>query len=158
MFVCMVNNEVIITKEGYLKLKEELKEREKKTRKEIADRLRSAKELGDLSENDEYKTAKEMQSFNESKILKLKHMILNAKISENTNSSFISVGSKFRVKTGSSEYDYDIVGSSEADPSSFKLSNESPIGRAFLGKRKGDIIEFKTPSGSLMKFEILEIL
>ena len=154
----MVNNEVILTKDGLLKLKEELKEREKKTRKEIADRLRYAKELGDLSENDEYKTAKEAQSFNETRILKLKDMILNAKVSENTNSSIISVGSKFRVKSGSSEYDYTIVGSSEADPSSFKLSNESPIGKAFLGKIKGDIIEFKAPSGSLMKFEILEIL
>lgn len=154
----MVNNEIIITKEGYLKLKEELKEREKKTRREIADRLRSAKELGDLSENDEYKTAKEAQSFNETRILKLKDMILNAKISENTNSSVISVGSKFKVKTGSSEFDYTIVGSSEADPASFKLSNESPIGKAFLGKVKGDVIEFKSPSGNLMKFEILEIL
>ncbi len=154
----MINNEVIITKEGFLKLKEELKERTKVTRREIADRLRSAKELGDLSENDEYKTAKEMQSYNETMILKLKNMILNANISENTNSSIISIGSKFRVKSGSSEHVYTIVGSSEADPSSFRLSNESPIGKAFLGKIKGDVIEFKAPSGKIMIFEILEIL
>lgn len=154
----MIDNEIILTKEGFSKLKKELEEREKQTRKEIADRLRSAKELGDLSENDEYKTAKEAQSFNESRILKLKDMILNAKISKNTNSSNISVGSKFRVKSGSSEYDYTIVGSAEADPNSFKFSNESPIGKAFLGKKKGDIIEFKSPSGNLMKFEIIKIL
>jgi transcription elongation factor GreA len=154
----MINNEIILTNEGFLKLKEELKEREKGIRKEIADRLRSAKELGDLSENDEYKTSKEAHSFNEGRISEIKNMILRAKIIKNNNSSIIEIGSKFRVKSGSSEYDYNIVGSNEADPSSFKFSNESPIGKVFLGKEKGDVVNFKTPSGSIIMFEIVKIL
>jgi len=154
----MIISEIILTEGGFLKLKEELKKREKEIRREIADRLRSAKELGDLSENDEYKTSKEAHSFNEARISEIKNMILRAKIIKNNNSSIIEVGSEFRVKSGSSEYDYNIVGSNEADPSSFKFSNESPIGKIFLGKKKGDIVEFKTPSGSIMKFEIVKIL
>ncbi|NMC51240.1 transcription elongation factor GreA [Candidatus Kuenenbacteria bacterium] len=139
-----------ITKEGLVKLKEEYSQLVNMERKKIAERIQEAKELGDLSENAEYAAAKEEQSFLEMKIAELDNIIKNASIIEENNHStnVVSVGSTitFLDSNGQSR-EYTIVGSQEANPSLGKISNESPLGRAFLGKKAGDTVEFQAPKG-----------
>lgn len=148
-----------ITKEGLERLTKELSELKTQKRREIADRIREAKELGDLSENAEYTEAKEEHAFNEKKILEIEHIIKNAQvIKENKKApGVVTVGSRIKVlNKEKAKTEYKIVGSNEADPINGKISNESPIGKAFLGKRVGEKAVVETPKGEL-EFEIAEI-
>ncbi|HRY63252.1 MAG TPA: transcription elongation factor GreA [Patescibacteria group bacterium] len=153
------NNQIYITKEGLIKLKEELSNLISVERKKIAERIQEAKELGDLSENAEYSAAKEEQSFLEMRIAELDNIIKNASLIDETNHSnhTVNVGSTVSFADESGEHrEYQIVGSREADPRAGKISNESPIGRAFLGKKVGETVEFQAPKG-LVKFKILSV-
>ena len=147
-----------LTPEGLQKLKEELKERKTIRRQEIAERLGEAKVLGDLSENTEYSTAKDAQAFNEGKVLELEEMIRNAAVIRPSegNKDKVGLGSIVEVESGFKKQIFNIVGSGEAQPSQGKISNESPLGQAFLGRRVGDIIEVETPKGRA-RYKIINI-
>lgn len=147
-----------ITAEGLERLKEELNDLKKVKRKEIVERIRSAKELGDLSENAEYIEAKESQAFIEGKILEIEHIIKNARVIESKKSSSkdVNVGSTIRVKSDNKEFEYVIVGSNEADPTAGKISHVSPLGKAFLKRKIGDVVTVEIPKGK-REFEILTI-
>ena len=145
------------SQEGLEKLKEELRELKTKKRQEIARRLEHAKSLGDLSENAEYQETKEEQSFVEGQIADLEEQIRNAVIiHKDATGDRVSIGSTVRVKSRHGEETYMIVGSEESDPVRGKISNESPLGTAFLGHKVGDTIEVRTPGG-IVVYEILEI-
>jgi transcription elongation factor GreA len=147
----------LITKEGFKKLQEELDERKTKIRQGIAQAIKEAKEQGDLSENAEYSEAKRQQGENESKIAELEAIIKDSKIAERDEKNRgIQMGSKVKVKFNGSEMEFEIVGSNEADPGNFKISNESPMGRAFMEKNKGDKVEVDTPIGKI-KYTILDV-
>ncbi|MDQ5962448.1 MAG: transcription elongation factor GreA [Patescibacteria group bacterium] len=130
-------------------LEEELNQLKSVRRKEIADALEYAKSLGDLSENAEYHQAREDQANCEERIAHIEQILKNAVILSDHKDGFVSVGSKVVVlKKGEKETrNFDIVGSEEADSIAGKISNESPIGRALLGKVKGDTVTFETPKG-----------
>jgi transcription elongation factor GreA len=146
-----------LSEEGLAKIKEELHKLKTIKRQEIAARLEYAKSLGDLSENAEYQEAKEEQSLIESQIAELEEQIRNAKVIKKTNSTDkVSVGSTVLVKSDLGEDTYTIVGSGEANPAEGKISNESPLGKAFLERKVGESVEVKTPSGVLI-YKILEI-
>lgn len=146
-----------LSEEGLEKLRNELHELKTTRRKEIASRLEHAKSLGDLSENAEYQEAKEEQSLIESEIAKLEEMIRDAVlIKKNRSSDLVQVGSTVRVKSDRGEETYTIVGSEEANPLEGKISNESPLGKAFLGHKAGDKVEARTPAG-ILSYEIREI-
>jgi transcription elongation factor GreA len=156
--------EVLLTKEGLKKIKEEYEELKNVRRKEVAVRLKEAISYGDLSENAEYEEAKNEQAFVEGRILELEEQIKKAKIitekrSKGGGEKTVDIGSQVTVqeKGGRDEAEtYTIVGSTEADPIEHKISNESPIGKALLGHAKGDIVEVQAPGGKF-KFEILKI-
>lgn len=156
----MSQRDTFITAEGFEKLKKELKELKLEKRKEIAERIHEAKELGDLSENAEYAEAKDQQAFTEGRIQEIEAVIKNATIIKRNSKSdgTIDVGTKIKIedRENSETREYHIVGSNEAAPADGKISNESPIGQAFLGKKVGDVIEIKVPQGS-KKFKIIAI-
>jgi transcription elongation factor GreA len=147
-----------ISAEGLEHLKEELQTRKKKTRGEISERIASAKELGDLSENFEYHEAKEQQSLNESRIMELESMIQSAEVVKQTSGgNVIGLGTSFVVEMpGKKTKTFEIVGSSDADPLAGKISNESPLGQAFMGRGAGETVEVTVPSG-VMKYKIKKI-
>lgn len=157
-------DQTLVTKEGLKKLKEELEILKTVRRQEVAQRLKEAISYGDLSENSEYEEAKNEQAFVEGRILELEQKIKNAKIiSEKRvdakSGKDIDIGTTVTVRNRSEGEDpetYIIVGSTEADPLEHKISNESPIGRALLGKKKGDIVEVPTPAGKF-KYEVLKV-
>ena len=137
-----------ISSEGLEKLKKEVEELKTTERRAIAERLESAKALGDLSENAEYQEAKEAQSLNEARIEELEDIIRDAVlIKKPTSSSSVQIGSTIEVESKRGKETFTIVGSEEADPLLGKISNESPMGRAFLGRAVGDSVETKTPGG-----------
>lgn len=141
------------------KLKEIKTELEKLRRKrhEIAKRIHEAQDMGDLSENAEYAEAKEAQAFNEGKIQELEEVIKNAVIISKRNvCNIVEVGCQIIVQNKHGKKEFIIVGSEEADPTKGKISNESPLGRAFLGKKKGDEVIVQTPSGKIY-YKILQI-
>ena len=147
-----------ITKQGLEKLKKELERLKTIKRREIAQSLQKAKELGDLSENAEYSEAKESQSFNEGRISELEEIIKGAatiKTSANQG-DIVQIGSTVQVKNGNIDREYTIVGSEEADPANGRISNKSPLGVAFLGKKTGDEVEIETPGGKT-RYRILGI-
>jgi transcription elongation factor GreA len=145
--------------EGLEKLKKELEERKGPVRADITRRILEAKELGDLSENAEYTEAKELQGFNEGRIAELEEIVKNAVvIGPNQKHEVITVGSTVKAESAErGEQKFTIVGAAESDPAQGFISNESPLGMAFLGRRKGEEVEVKTPSG-VIKYKILEIL
>lgn len=146
-----------ITKEGFKKLQDELEDRRTSVRQQIAKAIKEAKEQGDLSENAEYAEAKTQQSENEARIAELEMHIKNSQIVErDENVKGVQIGSKVKVKWNGSEAEFEIVGSNESDPLNFKISNESPTGRAFMGKVKGDKVEAEIPSGKV-EYKILDI-
>ena len=147
-----------ITKEGLKKLKDELEQRKTSLRQEIAQAIKEAKEQGDLSENAEYAEAKSQQNENESRIAELEMVLKNSQVVEkDASSEGVQMGSKVRVKLNGSEMIFEIVGSNEADPANFKISNESPLGKAFWGHRKGEEVDVATPNG-VIKYSILEVM
>ncbi len=150
-------SEQIISQEGYDKIKGELNHLTTTKRREIADRIERAKELGDLSENAEYSEAKDAQALNEGRILELMNILKNVTVVENgTSKKEVVMGSRVIVKVNDKEKEYTIVSFNEADPLEGKISNESPLGVAFLGKKKGDKVEVETPKG-LVKYKIIKI-
>ena len=151
-------NEQIITREGYNKLKEELDFLSTTKRKEIAERIERAKELGDLSENAEYSEAKDAQALNEGRILELAGILKNVTVVDSIHSKKgeVDMGSKVTVLFNGKEKVYEIVSFNEADPLNGKISNESPLGMAFLSKKKGDEVKVDTPKGE-MNYKIINV-
>lgn len=150
-------NEQIISQEGYDKLRDELNLLSTVRRKEIAERIERAKELGDLSENAEYSEAKDAQALNEGRILELTNTLKNVTIVENTTSNdTVAMGSAVTVKSVNGERKFTIVSFNEADPAAGKISNESPLGVAFLNKKRGAEVEVETPRGPV-KYKITKI-
>lgn len=153
-----------MTAEGKRKLEEELVKLETETRKEIVERIKIARDFGDLSENAEYDSAKEEQAFLEGRISTLKSMIRNAVIisEDETDNSVVTLGKTVTFveiingKATTDEESYTIVGSAEADPMEFRISNESPIAKGLLGKAEGDEVAIQTPGGE-MKVKIVSI-
>ena len=150
----------IMTYEGVKKLEEELEYLKTVKRKEITEKIKVALGYGDLSENSEYDEAKNDQAFTEGRIIQLENMLKNAVVVDESEipKDKVSVGSIVKVMDYEfdEEVEYTIVGSAEADPMNFKISNESPVGSALLGKKVGDVVEVAVPSGG-SKFEVLEI-
>jgi transcription elongation factor GreA len=148
---------VLLTKEGFKKIQDELQERKVTIRQEIALAIKEAKEQGDLSENAEYSSARQRQSENESRIAELEVILKDAEVAKKGKSNgHIQMGSSIVVKTKSNEMKFEIVGTNEADPALGKISNESPMGKAFMGQMKGETVEVETPAGK-MKFDILDV-
>ena len=145
-----------LTEEGLKKVQEELELRKRTIRQEIAHAIKEAKEQGDLSENAEYSAARQRQSENESRIGELEMLIKDARVAKKSDSSKVQLGSCITVRTGKKSLQFEIVGTNEVDPSKGKISDQSPIGRAFMGKEKGDEAIVETPAGKT-KFEILEV-
>jgi len=147
----------VLTKEGLNKLKDELGYLKNTKRPQVADRIKQAKELGDLSENAEYQEAKEEQSFVEGRILELEHLIKTSSIVEKVkNNGKVQVGCQVKIDRDGQNMNFTIVGSTEADPVHGKISLESPFGNALMGKSVGDEVEVDLPSGKI-KCKILEI-
>ncbi|MBA2568163.1 MAG: transcription elongation factor GreA [Actinobacteria bacterium] len=153
--------EVILTPEGYKKLKEEIEHLSNVKRREVADRIRTAREFGDIAENAEYDDAKNEQALLEHRIMLLEERLLSARVitKKEIAKDVVSVGShvKLRDVAAKETVEYHIVGSAEANPDANKLSNESPVGKAILGKKKGETVEVTTPKGKAFKYKILEI-
>lgn len=146
-----------VTKERLEELKNELERLKKDARAEIADRLRRAKEYGDLSENSEYIDAKDSQAKLETRIFELEESVRNAAlIRKNKGKAIVSIGSTIEVSKNGKIIKYTIVGSEEAKPEENLISNESPLGKAFLNKKVGDLVEAETPTGK-NKYKILKI-
>ena len=152
--------EVILTREGYEKLRSEIEYLQTEKRREIAERIRIAREFGDISENAEYDDAKNEQAMLEHRIATFEERLLEARVVEESEitTDVVSIGSTVRLKDveANETVEYHIVGSAEANPADHKLSNESPVGRAIMGHKKGETVEVSAPRGTL-KFKILEI-
>ena len=152
--------EVILTPEGFNKLKEEIDHLSSAKRRQVADRIRVAREFGDIAENAEYDDAKNEQALLEHRIAVLEERMRAARVIEKKEISkdVVSIGShvKLRDMDAKQTIEYHIVGSAEANPAEYKLSNESPVGKAIIGKKKGEVVEVSAPRGSL-KFKIMEI-
>lgn len=144
-----------ITESGKKELENELAEL-KGRRGAIADKIADARDYGDLSENAEYDTAREEQGLVESRIAEIEDILLNATIIAATKSSSVKLGSKVELKTGKKSVTYHVVGPVEADPLEGKISNESPIGLALMGKKIGDTATITTPKGDI-KYEVVKV-
>lgn len=152
-----MTQQTYLTPEGAAKLKAELAELTGPRREELAQRLRSAIQMGDLSENADYHKAKEDQGFLEGRIQEIEAVLRTAIIVEKAQSDVVVVGS--RVTVQEDNYDpeaYYVVGAKEADPRNSKISNESPIGRALMGHKAGEVVEAETPDGKI-RFKILKV-
>ncbi|EPZ53169.1 MULTISPECIES: transcription elongation factor GreA [Alicyclobacillus] len=156
----MAEKEVLLTPEGLKKLEDELEQLKGVKRREVADRIKLAISYGDISENSEYEDAKNEQAFVEGRIMTLEKMLRNARIinEDEVDTDVVSIGSTVTLKDIEFDEDiqYTIVGSAEADPAQNKISNESPVGRALLGKSVGSLVEVNVPAG-VIQFKILEI-
>lgn len=147
-----------ITQTGMDKLKKELEERKVVTRREIAESIKEAKEQGDLSENAEYAEAKRQQRENETRIMQLENIIRTSQIVSNSGTNGrVEIGSTVEIETKGTKMTFKIVGSNEADPMGGKISNESPIGKSFLGKKKDEKFEVSLPNGKRVDYKILSI-
>ena len=155
-----MEKDVPLTRDGYEKLKQTLEELETVKRREVADRIREAREFGDISENSEYDDAKNEQALLESRILRLKEQLRSARVVDTSDVStdVVAVGTKVKVEyvDDGDKVEYVIVGSAEADPAQNKLANESPVGRAVIGHKKGEVVEVAAPAGSI-KLKIVSI-
>lgn len=148
---------VYLTAEGKTQLEEELNHLKIVRRPEVADRIQQAKMDGDVSESGEYEDAKNEQAMVEGRIRTLEHMLTNAQIIEGTKSDVIALGSRVKLRDGDGEeYEWTIVGSAEANPRQSRISNESPVGKALMGKKKGDKVSVDTPGG-VEQFSILKV-
>ncbi|MFC0214459.1 transcription elongation factor GreA [Paenibacillus chartarius] len=154
----MTNDEVILTPEGLAKLEQELEELKGPRRRELAERIKTAISYGDLKENSEYHSAKEEQAFMETRILTIERLLKKARVVASADTSTVQVGSY--VVVHDIEFDenieYQVVGPSEADVSNNKISYESPIGTALMGKSVGDEIHVNAPAG-VITYKLLEI-
>lgn len=153
-------NEELVTPEGHEKLQDELKHLTETRRREVADRIRQAREFGDLSENSEYDDAKNEQGLLERRISELQRRIRNAKVVDptETDANSVDVGTKVTLKAAGEEKErtFQIVGANESDPSTGKLSHASPVGRAVLKRRVGEKVTVSTPRGAT-EYEIVNV-
>ncbi|BCJ87375.1 transcription elongation factor GreA [Effusibacillus dendaii] len=156
----MSEKEVVLTQTGLKKLEEELDLLRTVKRKEVAERIKTAIGFGDISENSEYEDAKNEQAFIEGRIITLEKMLRNARVilEDDVDTNVVSVGSTVQLKDleFGDVVEYTIVGSAEADPLENKISNESPVGQALLGQKKGQVIDVQVPAG-VIQYKILEI-
>ena len=156
----MLEKQEILTQEGYNKIEEEVEYLKTVKRKEVAERIKVAISFGDLSENAEYDEAKNEQAQVEERIVKLENILRKAVIIDESqiDSNIVTIGSTVKVYDTDfeEEVEYTIVGSAEADPYNGKISNESPVGSAFIGKHKGDDVEVQVPNGVAI-YKILDI-
>lgn len=154
------SKQYVMTYEGVKKLESELEYLKTVKRKEITEKIKVALGYGDLSENSEYDEAKNEQAFTEGRIIQLENMLKNAVVVDESEIStdIVTVGSIVKVMDFDfdEEVEYSIVGSAEADPMNFKISNESPVGEGLMGKKVGEVVEIEVPGGTT-KFEILGI-
>jgi transcription elongation factor GreA len=153
--------DVILTPEGLERLKEELQELQTNRRREVAERIKEAREFGDISENSEYDDAKNEQMMLEQRIAQLEERLRSAQVVDpkDISTDAVQVGSVVSVKdekTGKSQK-FTIVGSAEANPKDNKLSNESPVGRALLGHKRNDVVSVQVPRGPARKLKITKI-
>lgn len=155
-----MEREVVLTQEGYHKLKEEIEHLSTIKRREVAARIKEAREFGDISENSEYDDAKNEQAQIEARILGLEQQLRNARVvdSDQVSTETVSIGARITLKDLGSKKntEYSLVGSAEADPRAHKLSSESPLGKAIIGKKKGEKITVTTPRGAL-EYQIMKI-
>lgn len=149
-------NSTIVTPEGLEKLKAELEYLKTEKRKQVSDRIKTAKEFGDLSENAEYQEAKDEQAFTEGRILNLENLIKTAVVADKNDDDQINVGNTIVVDREGQVLEFTIVGSTEGDPSNGKISVESPLGQAFVGKRLNEEFAVNLPAGKI-QYKILEI-
>jgi transcription elongation factor GreA len=152
--------EVILTPEGLDKLEKELEVLKTVKRREVAERIKEAIEFGDITENSEYEAAKNDQAFIEGRIITLEKMLRNARVIEHQKNStgIVHIGTKVKLQdlASNEELVYTLVGSAEADPMNNKISNESPVGKAIMGKKTGDIVEVDVPIGKI-KYKIMQV-
>ena len=152
--------EVLLTPEGYKKLKEEIQVLTTDKRREVAERIAHAREFGDISENSEYDDAKNEQAMLEQRIAQLEDRLVAARVIQGKDvpSGIVAVGTIVRLRDldAKETVEYTIVGSAEANPAERKLSNESPVGKAIMGHKKGETVEVAAPRGSL-KFKIMDV-
>ena len=152
--------ESLLTPEGYEKLKAEIEHLRTIKRREVAERIKEAREFGDISENAEYDDAKHEQALLEHRISMLQERLRQARVldASEVSSDVVSIGTRVQLEDvdAGETIEYHIVGSAEADPAGNKLSNESPVGKAIIGRKKGETVEVVAPRGSL-KFKILDI-
>ncbi|RJQ52631.1 MAG: transcription elongation factor GreA [Actinobacteria bacterium] len=155
-----MQKEIILTKEGYDKLVEELSDLVSRRRKEVAERIKESIAFGDLSENSEYDDAKNEQAFIEGRITEINEIISEAKVVEENHRKrgMVDIGCRVLLKDLESgeECEYRLVGSVEANPGDHKISNESPVGQAIVGKKAGQTVEVKVPSGSV-QYQIVSV-
>ncbi len=144
-----------ITDDGKRELETELEEL-KGRRGAVADKIAEARDFGDLSENAEYDSAREAQGLLESRIAEIEDVLLNAELIKPTKSSKVILGSKVELKMGKKTVNYAVVGPVEADPIAGKISNESPIGEALMGKKVGDSVTITTPKGAI-SYEVIAV-
>ena len=153
--------EVILTPDGYKKLQQEIEYLSTEKRREVAERIKEAREFGDISENSEYDDAKNEQAMLESRIASLEDKLRSASVidAKELSNDVVRVGSLVNVKDESSgkSLQYTIVGSTEANPSENKLSNESPVGRALMGHKRNDVVSVPVPKGPARKLKITKI-
>lgn len=156
----MPEKQIILTAEGLKKIEHKLDHLKSVRRRDVAERIKQAIEFGDISENSEYEDAKNEQAFIEGEILTLEKMLRNAKLidEDEISADVVTIGSTVVLKDleFGDELEYTIVGSAEADPSESRISNESPVGEAILGRKVGSVVEVNVPAGSL-KYEIVDI-
>ncbi|WP_433944582.1 transcription elongation factor GreA [Paenibacillus sp. SN-8-1] len=154
----MSKDEVIMTREGYAQLERELEELTTVKRRELAERLKTAISYGDLKENSEYHSAKNDQSFMETRVLTIEKMLKNARIVDHIDNSVVQVGSVVILNDVefAERIEYRIVGPAEADVAENRISYESPLGAALMGKSVGDKITVEAPMGQI-EYELLEI-
>lgn len=151
----IMQEQILLTAAGYEKIKNELTSL-KDRRKQIAERIKTAREYGDLSENSEYEDAKNEQSFVEGRILELEDIVRRAKVTSKNGTDKVELGSTVTIKMDGQELEYSIVGASESDPVSGRVSIDSPIGHSLIGKTKGEKVEILTPNKK-MACEIIAI-
>jgi transcription elongation factor GreA len=153
-----MSKKYLLTPEGLSKINEELKHLVTEKRKEVIERIREAAAHGDLSENADYAQAREEQSFIEGRIAEIEEIVKNAEIiSTTSHGNTINIGTTVKIKVGGNEKTYTIVGSNEANPKEGKISNESVVGKALLGKKVGQKVNIQTPAGE-MAYEIISII
>lgn len=156
-----MNREIALTAEGQAKLEDELRHLETVRRREVGERIKEAKEFGDISENSEYDDAKNEQAWVESRIVEITQILARATIIDepkNKHPERVTLGSLVELESSSGNRNtFRVVGSAEADPANNKISNESPVGQAIMNRKKGEVVDVNTPSGKVITYAILSI-
>lgn len=153
----MAKKEFFVSTDGLVKLREELDDLINVQRRKIAAALKEAKEFGDLSENASWDDAKERQAFIEGRISEIENILKHSVAIEKSTGDKVSIGSTVHVELENGEQKFEIVGSTEANPEEGKISNESPIGRALLGRKPGDEVDVEVPAGT-MTYKIKKVV